>query len=176
MRAISRLGELVCAQADEVRHAAALIGAIAWTGLQPRQWLGPARSTLARQPSLRHRHRAAPVRLRAGGVRRHGGGGATRFLDRRHGAIATARPFAGIGRRARTRASRWGTRGCVDAGGPSCPRKHPGNRVSRTVVIAAGSAPSTASNGLSRRALASQSALLVASSRTSAWMLCPPEV
>ncbi len=49
MHAMSKLGGMVWAQADEVRHAAALIGAVAWAGVQPRQWLGPARNALARQ-------------------------------------------------------------------------------------------------------------------------------
>jgi phospholipid/cholesterol/gamma-HCH transport system permease protein len=49
MHAIARLGERVCAQADEVRHAAAMIGAAFWAGVQPRHWVRTARNALARQ-------------------------------------------------------------------------------------------------------------------------------
>jgi len=49
MNPIARLGEAVLAQADEVRHAAALIGAVTWSGAQPRNWVRTARNTLARQ-------------------------------------------------------------------------------------------------------------------------------
>jgi phospholipid/cholesterol/gamma-HCH transport system permease protein len=49
MHAITRLGEMVWAQAREVRHAAALIGAVAWAGVQPRHWVRTVRNGLARQ-------------------------------------------------------------------------------------------------------------------------------
>ena len=49
MHAIARLGEMVWAQADEVRHAAALIGAVVWAGVQPRHWARTVRRALARQ-------------------------------------------------------------------------------------------------------------------------------
>ena len=49
MQAIVRLGELVWAQAGEVRHAAALIGAVAWAGAQPQHWSRVVRNALARQ-------------------------------------------------------------------------------------------------------------------------------
>jgi phospholipid/cholesterol/gamma-HCH transport system permease protein len=49
MHAIARLGEAVWAQAGEVRHAAALVGAVAWAGVQPRHWVRTARNALARQ-------------------------------------------------------------------------------------------------------------------------------
>lgn len=49
MHAIARLGAMVWTQADEVRHAAALIGAVTWAGVQPRHWARAARNALARQ-------------------------------------------------------------------------------------------------------------------------------
>ena len=49
MDAIARLGEMVWAQADEVRHAAALIGAVAWAVVQPRHWVRTARNALSQQ-------------------------------------------------------------------------------------------------------------------------------
>jgi phospholipid/cholesterol/gamma-HCH transport system permease protein len=49
MQPIARLGEVVLAQADEVRHAAAMIGTVTWAGVQPRHWVRAARNALARQ-------------------------------------------------------------------------------------------------------------------------------
>ena len=49
MHAIARLGERVWAQIDEVRHVAALIGTVAWAGVQPRHWTRAPRNALARQ-------------------------------------------------------------------------------------------------------------------------------
>ncbi len=49
MNAMAKLGERVWAQTDEVRHAAALVGAVAWAGMQPQHWARTARNALARQ-------------------------------------------------------------------------------------------------------------------------------
>lgn len=49
MRAVSTLGEKVWVQWDELRHAAAVIGAVAWAGVQPRHWARTVRNGLARQ-------------------------------------------------------------------------------------------------------------------------------
>jgi len=49
MHANARLGERLWGQGDEVRQAAALIGAVAWAGVQPRHWGRAARNALARQ-------------------------------------------------------------------------------------------------------------------------------
>lgn len=49
MHAIARLGGMVWGQADEVRHAAAVIGAVVWAGVQPRHWVRTTRNAFARQ-------------------------------------------------------------------------------------------------------------------------------
>lgn len=49
MNAIGRLGETVWAQADEVRHAAAVIGSAVWAGVQPRHWVRTVGKALAQQ-------------------------------------------------------------------------------------------------------------------------------
>jgi len=48
-RIIARLGELVWAQWDELRHAAAVIGTALCLGAWPRYWPRPARKAFARQ-------------------------------------------------------------------------------------------------------------------------------
>lgn len=49
MRAISKLGEMVWGQWDELRHAAAVIGTVAGLSVQPRYWARPVRKLFARQ-------------------------------------------------------------------------------------------------------------------------------
>ena len=49
MRAISRLGQIVLAQCDELRHAAAVIGTVAGVCIQPRYWARPVWKLFARQ-------------------------------------------------------------------------------------------------------------------------------
>jgi len=49
MRAVSKLGETVWLQWDEVRHAAAVIGTVLFRSLQPRSWMRAARHFFARQ-------------------------------------------------------------------------------------------------------------------------------
>ncbi len=49
MHVIGRLGETVWAQVEEAHHAAAVIGAVAWAGAQPRHWGRAARNAFARQ-------------------------------------------------------------------------------------------------------------------------------
>jgi phospholipid/cholesterol/gamma-HCH transport system permease protein len=44
-----RLGELIRAQWEEVRHAAAVIGTVLWIGVWPRYWVRPVRQAFARQ-------------------------------------------------------------------------------------------------------------------------------
>lgn len=46
---VGRLGELIRAQWDEVRHAAAVIGTVLWIGVWPRYWVRPVREAFARQ-------------------------------------------------------------------------------------------------------------------------------
>ena len=49
MRAIGQLGERVWAQWDELRHAAAVIGAVLGLSVQPWHWVRTVRAALARQ-------------------------------------------------------------------------------------------------------------------------------
>jgi phospholipid/cholesterol/gamma-HCH transport system permease protein len=49
MRLIGRLGAEVWAQWDEMRHAAAVIGTVLWTGVRPRSWGRAVRTAFARQ-------------------------------------------------------------------------------------------------------------------------------
>ena len=49
LRVINRLGAVVWAQWNELRHAAAVIGTALYTGAQPRCWIRPVRKALARQ-------------------------------------------------------------------------------------------------------------------------------
>jgi phospholipid/cholesterol/gamma-HCH transport system permease protein len=49
MRLTEKLGAGVWEQWDELRHAAAVIGAVAWAGIKPRHWVRTARNALARQ-------------------------------------------------------------------------------------------------------------------------------
>ena len=49
MRAISKLGEIVWVQWDELRHAAAVIGTVLYLTVQPRYWARTVRNLLARQ-------------------------------------------------------------------------------------------------------------------------------
>lgn len=46
---VGRLGEMIGAQWDEVRHAAAVIGTVLWIGVWPRYWVRPVRKAFARQ-------------------------------------------------------------------------------------------------------------------------------
>ncbi len=49
MRAIGKLGEMVWAQADEVRHAAAVIGTVLYLCVRPRYWAHTVRNLFAQQ-------------------------------------------------------------------------------------------------------------------------------
>jgi phospholipid/cholesterol/gamma-HCH transport system permease protein len=49
MRAIGKLGELVWAQCDELRHAAAVVGTVLGLCVQPRYWARPVWKLFARQ-------------------------------------------------------------------------------------------------------------------------------
>jgi phospholipid/cholesterol/gamma-HCH transport system permease protein len=49
MRAISKLGEIVWVQWDELRHAAAVIGTVLYLCVQPRHWARTMRSLFAQQ-------------------------------------------------------------------------------------------------------------------------------
>lgn len=49
LRGLERLGEMVWAQWDELRHAAALIGTALCVGAQPRYWVRPVRKAFVRQ-------------------------------------------------------------------------------------------------------------------------------
>jgi len=49
MRAIGKLGEIVGAQCDELRHAAAVVGTAVCFSFQPRHWARPVRNLFARQ-------------------------------------------------------------------------------------------------------------------------------
>jgi phospholipid/cholesterol/gamma-HCH transport system permease protein len=49
VRVIGRLGQMVWAQWDEVRHAAAVIGTVLYVGVQPRYWVRTVRRALVRQ-------------------------------------------------------------------------------------------------------------------------------
>jgi hypothetical protein len=49
MRAIGKLGELVWVQWDELRHAAAVIGAVFLLCVRPRHWAPKVRNLFARQ-------------------------------------------------------------------------------------------------------------------------------
>ena len=48
-RAILKLGESVCAQYDELQHAAAVIGTVLYLCVRPRNWARPVLTSLARQ-------------------------------------------------------------------------------------------------------------------------------
>jgi phospholipid/cholesterol/gamma-HCH transport system permease protein len=49
MRGVAKLGEKVCAQWDELRHAAAVIGTVLCLSVQPRYWVRRVPNLLARQ-------------------------------------------------------------------------------------------------------------------------------
>ena len=49
MHVIGRLGEMVWAQWDELRHAAAVIGTVLYVCVQPRYWVRPVRQAFVRQ-------------------------------------------------------------------------------------------------------------------------------
>ena len=49
MRAIGRLGEMVWAQWDELRHAAAVIGTVLYVCVRPRYWVRTVRRAFVRQ-------------------------------------------------------------------------------------------------------------------------------
>ncbi len=49
MKTIGRLGETIWVQADEVCHAAAVIGTAIWAALQPRHWVRTVGKALTRQ-------------------------------------------------------------------------------------------------------------------------------
>jgi phospholipid/cholesterol/gamma-HCH transport system permease protein len=49
MHAIARLGQMVLSRGYELRHVAAIIGAMTWVGVQPGSWGRAARNALARQ-------------------------------------------------------------------------------------------------------------------------------
>jgi len=49
MRTISKFGRVVGTQADELRHAAAVIGTVAGVAIQPRYWARPVWNLFARQ-------------------------------------------------------------------------------------------------------------------------------
>ena len=49
MRALGRLGEMVWAQWDELRHAAAVIGTVLFVGVRPRSWVRTVRRAFVQQ-------------------------------------------------------------------------------------------------------------------------------
>jgi len=49
LQTLAGLGGFVRAQWDEVRHAAAVIGTVLWTGIRPRYWARAVRTAFARQ-------------------------------------------------------------------------------------------------------------------------------
>ena len=89
---MANLGGSARGRWDELRHAAAVIGTVLGTGFRPRYWARPVRTAFSRQV-LAIGVEPLLVCRRLGGVRRHFGGGAAYFLDRRGGAVATAGPL-----------------------------------------------------------------------------------
>ena len=49
LQVLAGVGGFAHAQWDELRHAAAVIGTVFWTGVRPRYWVRAVRTALARQ-------------------------------------------------------------------------------------------------------------------------------